>query len=53
LVSNIDGTQILKETISGPKHSPESIGILLAERLLSMGADKILADIYQGTAQST
>jgi len=51
LVSNIEGTQILQETLTGPKSSPESIGIKLAERLLSMGADKILADIYQNTAE--
>jgi hydroxymethylbilane synthase len=42
LVADIDGKIIIKEIITGPENSSESLGIELAQRLLSMGADKIL-----------
>jgi len=42
LVADIDGKIIIKETITGPENSSESLGIKLAQRLLSKGADKIL-----------
>ena len=42
LVADIDGKIIIKENITGPENSSESLGIELAQRLLSMGADKIL-----------
>jgi hydroxymethylbilane synthase len=42
LVADVDGKIILKETITGHKDSSESLGIKLAQRLLLMGADKIL-----------
>ncbi len=42
LVADIDGKIIIKETITGPEDSSESLGIKLAQRLLLMGADKIL-----------
>jgi len=42
LVATIDGTRLIKETLSGPVESSESIGVDLAERLLSMGAKEIL-----------
>lgn len=46
-VVSLDGSQILKQTQSGPASSPESIGIQLAETLLSQGAAEILAAIKQ------
>ena len=42
LVADIDGKIIIKETITGHKDTSESLGIKLAQRLLLMGADKIL-----------
>ena len=42
LVADIDGSKIIKQTLSGAATSTESVGIKLAEQLLSMGADKIL-----------
>ena len=42
LVADIDGKIIIKDTITGPEDSSESLGIKLAQRLLLMGADKIL-----------
>ncbi len=45
LVANVDGSTVIKDTLSGPESSSENIGIKLAERLLSMGAGKILTDL--------
>jgi hydroxymethylbilane synthase len=42
LVADIDGKIIIKDTITGHKNSSEGLGIKLAQRLLLMGADKIL-----------
>lgn len=42
LVAEIDGSKILKETFKGPYDSYETLGINLAEHLLSMGAGEIL-----------
>ena len=45
LVADIMGTAIVKESISGPAASAETLGIQLADRLLSMGARKILENL--------
>ena len=42
LVADIDGSCIFKSDLSGPTESSESIGINLAEALISRGADRIL-----------
>lgn len=42
LVADVDGQAIIRDTHNGPEGLSEKIGIDLAERLLSMGADKIL-----------
>jgi hydroxymethylbilane synthase len=42
LVATVDGKNLFKENITGPEDSSESIGIELAERLISMGAEKII-----------
>jgi hydroxymethylbilane synthase len=47
LVSDIDGKTLIKETLTGPIASPESIGEKLAERLLQQGADKILEKLTE------
>lgn len=46
LVATIDGATIIKETISGSETESEKLGLELANLLLSMGAKKILEDIY-------
>lgn len=46
-VVSLDGSQILKQTQSGPASSPENTGTQLAETLLSQGAAEILAAIKQ------
>ena len=42
LVAEIDGSRIFKSMLTGAVNSSESVGIRLAEKLLSMGADKVL-----------
>ena len=45
LVADLDGSRILKATLSGPADSTETIGISLARQLLDQGADKILEQL--------
>ncbi len=42
LVATVDGKTILKETFSGPEGSAETIGLELANHLISMGAKTII-----------
>ena len=42
LVAAVDGKTLFKETLAGPEDSSESIGVKLAERLISMGAEEII-----------
>jgi hydroxymethylbilane synthase len=42
LVANLDGTTVIRDTLSGVMAHVDQIGIALADRLLSMGADTIL-----------
>jgi len=45
LVADLDGSHMVKSELSGPVASSESVGINLAELLLSRGADKILQQL--------
>ena len=45
LVAFVDGTTVIKKTLSGPEDSSESIGVNLADRLLSMGAKSIMENL--------
>ena len=45
LVASVDGTIVIKETLSGPEDSSESIGVNLADRLLSKGAKTIMENL--------
>lgn len=47
LVGAIDGSEILRDEISGHVNNAEKLGIELAKKLLAQGADKILADVYR------
>ena len=42
LVSDLSGKTVIKDRIEGDVSNPEETGVVLAERLLSMGADRIL-----------
>jgi hydroxymethylbilane synthase len=46
LVANVEGTTLIKDTISGPETEAGKVGLELANRLLARGARKILDDIY-------
>lgn len=46
LVGRPDGTKVLRDEIRGQANEAESLGIILAERLLEAGADTILAEVY-------
>jgi hydroxymethylbilane synthase len=46
LVASVDGKEIIRDMVRGTVADPESMGIELAERLLSRGGDKILQAIY-------
>jgi len=45
LVASLDGTIIIKHSLSGPDTRSESIGVELADRLLSEGAREILDNV--------
>ena len=49
LVASVDGKEVIRDRVKGPADNPGSLGIELAERLLSRGGDRILRAIY-GTA---
>ncbi len=46
LVGAVDGSRVIEDEIHGPTEQAEQLGVTLAERLLSAGADKILAEVY-------
>jgi hydroxymethylbilane synthase len=46
MVSDLTGTRVIKESLTGSIEHPEQTGKTLAEKLLHMGADKILAEVY-------
>jgi hydroxymethylbilane synthase len=45
MVAGLDGTKLLKDTITGDPDDAENLGVELARKLVSMGADKILAEV--------
>ena len=45
LVATIDGRTLIKETFSGHENSSEMIGVELAERLVSRGAETIMENL--------
>lgn len=46
LVGQVDGKKIIRGDIAGPPENAEELGLVLAEDLLSRGADKILQELY-------
>ncbi|PKM80981.1 MAG: hydroxymethylbilane synthase [Firmicutes bacterium HGW-Firmicutes-14] len=47
VVAGLDGKDLIKSEISGPADEAVSIGVELAEKLIGMGADKILKSVRQ------
>jgi hydroxymethylbilane synthase len=50
MVASLDGALVLRDAMSGEIDHPEALGLALAERLKSMGAEKILASEMPVTA---
>jgi hydroxymethylbilane synthase len=46
MVAELDGSHVIRDKITGQRNEAGEIGISLARRLLSSGADKILERIY-------
>jgi len=46
LVGSVDGKEIIRGDIAGSPDNAEELGMVLAEDLLSRGADKILNELY-------
>ena len=51
LVAEVDGSRIIKASLSGPLDGTETIGVKLAEQLIARGADRILEKLQ--TMEST
>ena len=47
LVGSVDGSNILRANIQGPREQAEPLGVQLAEQLLAAGAGDILAEVYE------
>jgi hydroxymethylbilane synthase len=45
LVADVDGSRIIKSSLTGSVEDAVTIGISLAEQLLARGADKILKEL--------
>ncbi len=46
MVAELNGSRVIRDESTGPGDRPEETGIVLAEKLLSSGADEILRKIY-------
>ena len=47
LVGAVDGSEILRDEVTGHVNDAEKLGVELAKKLLAQGADKILAEVYR------
>lgn len=47
IVASVDGQQIVKDTVKGKAQNAENIGIELAQKMRSQGAQEILAAIFE------
>jgi hydroxymethylbilane synthase len=45
LVADVDGSRLIKASLSGPANNTEEIGANLAEQLIDRGADTILEEL--------
>ena len=52
LVASVDGTTVIRETLSGHKDSSEVIGVKLADRLAEMGAKTIMENLTRINRES-
>lgn len=49
MVAEVDGSRVIRDQETGKRQKAAEIGVILAERLLTAGADGILAKIYGRT----
>lgn len=49
LIASVDGRRLIRDTIQGPVAQAHSLGMQLAEKLLTRGGDLILNEIYGNT----
>ena len=42
-VASVDGREMVRESVTGPANDPEALGQALANKLVALGADRILA----------
>lgn len=47
LVASIDGSTVLRDFVEGNRRDAEKLGIELADKLIKMGAEKILAEVRE------
>lgn len=52
LVANVDGSNMIRETITGSPENAETMGVKLANILLSMGARKILDNLKENAQEN-
>ncbi|MCL5291621.1 MAG: hydroxymethylbilane synthase [Actinobacteria bacterium] len=45
MVASLDGARLVRDSLEGDPAAPEDLGVALAERLLELGADDILAEV--------
>ncbi|WP_081616916.1 MULTISPECIES: hydroxymethylbilane synthase [unclassified Thioalkalivibrio] len=53
LVGAVDGSQLLRRQVEGPRGDAEALGVQLAEQLLELGAGELLAAAHAENAAST
>lgn len=47
LIASVDGSKVIKKSATGSPDEAESLGVKLAEDLLSMGGKEILEEVYE------
>ena len=52
MVASLDGSQLIKDTVSGNRKDSEQLGKDLAARLREQGAGEILAEIFAQVERS-
>jgi hydroxymethylbilane synthase len=46
LIASVDGRELLRRSLTGPSAEAATLGVQLAEELLGMGGQRILAEVY-------
>ncbi len=52
LVGSVDGKTLIKDTLEGTPEGPETLGTMLAEKLLAKGAKEILDEVYKNNPEA-